>query len=146
MRNDEVHPMDIDIPEISTIGVSGNTPFNGLGLGHCTPFRLSEAPNLKKFMYDKTLGRIVQEHVKKVSVIRGNTISILIQTSITRNICEDPVSIASFESCFVNSIEDNVWNLQQQNLEKEARIMELEEKLHQVKIDEGNLQSFKAST
>jgi hypothetical protein len=31
-------------------------------------------------------------------------------------------------------------------MEKEERIKELEEKLHQVKINEGNLQSFKEST
>jgi hypothetical protein len=33
----------------------------------------------------------------------------------------------------------------QQNLEKEARIRELEENLQQVKVDEGSLQSFKTS-
>jgi hypothetical protein len=42
-------------------------------------------------------------------------------------------------------MEDNVQNLCQQNMEKEARIRELEEQLQQVNIDEGSLQSFKAS-
>lgn len=35
--------------------------------------------------------------------------------------------------------------MRQQNLEKEARIKELKEKLQQVKVDEGRLQSFKTS-
>jgi hypothetical protein len=102
-RNDDAQVMDIDIPEISTIGASGHTPFNGLGLGLCTPFRPSEVPNLNKFTYDKVSGKIVQEQVKKVPVTGGNPISVLTQTPIIGNVSEDLVTIASTGSSFMNS-------------------------------------------
>jgi hypothetical protein len=73
----------------------------------------------------------------------GNPISVLTQTPIIRNFSEDPFAIASTGYDFMNVIEDKVWNLYQQNLEKEARIEEVEEKLQQEKIDEGSLESFK---
>jgi predicted nuclease with TOPRIM domain len=48
-------------------------------------------------------------------------------------------------SAFMNANVDNIRRLCQQNKEKEARIIELEERLKQVRVDESNLQSFKAN-
>jgi hypothetical protein len=46
---------------------------------------------------------------------------------------------------FMMAMKDNVRNLHHQNLEKDARMRELEEQLRRVKVDEGSLQIFKAS-
>lgn len=137
--------MDIDIPEISIADANEHTKFSELGLGLCTPFRPSEVPNLKKFTYDKVLGKIVQEKVKKLQVTLGNPISVLTQNPIIGNANEDLVTIASVGSNFMNATKDHIRNLCQQNLEKEAMIKELEDKLQQVKIDKHNVQRFKAS-
>jgi hypothetical protein len=52
------------------------------------------------------------------------------QTPIIGNVSEDPVTIASSSLYFhERHMEDNIQNLYQQNLEKEARNGELEEKL-----------------
>jgi hypothetical protein len=45
--------------------------------------------------------------VKKVSVIKGNPISVLAQTPIAGNFSEYIVSIAFIGSTFMNAIEDN---------------------------------------
>jgi hypothetical protein len=70
-RNSEIVPMDIDIPEISIVDASGHAKFGGLILGLGTPFKPNDVPNLRKFVYDKASGNIVQEKEKKVSVIVG---------------------------------------------------------------------------
>jgi hypothetical protein len=99
--------------------------FNGLDLGFRTPYKRRKVPNLNKFTYEKFTRRIVQEHVKKVSVTGGNPISILIHTLIKKNISEDPIVIASIGTAFTREIEDNVHNSWCQNLE-EAKTKELE--------------------
>jgi hypothetical protein len=76
-RNDDTSPMDTNIPEISTGATSGHTQLCGLILGIRTPFKPSKVANLKKFKYDKAMGRIVQQQVKQVSVTRGNPLSLL---------------------------------------------------------------------
>jgi hypothetical protein len=70
-RNNEIVPKNIDIPKISTIGSSG------LSLGLGIPFGPNNVPNLRKLVYDKALGRIVQEQEKKFLVIGGNPISVI---------------------------------------------------------------------
>ena len=64
-------PMDIDIPEIKTTNASEHAQFSRLSLGLGIPFRLNYVLDLRKFVYDKALGIIVQEQEKKVSVIGG---------------------------------------------------------------------------
>jgi hypothetical protein len=86
----------------------------------------------------------MQEKIRKVPVIGGNLISVLTQTPVMKNVNKDPVSIAFVGTTFMTT-KDNVRNLHHQNLEKDARIKELEEQLRQVKVDEGSLQRFKAS-
>jgi hypothetical protein len=82
----------------------------------------------------------------KESVSHGRKSNVSPHTDlVTGNISEDPISIASTGTTFTTTTKDNVQNLYHQNLEKDARIKELEEQLKQVKIDERNLQSFKAS-
>jgi hypothetical protein len=57
--------MDTDILEISTTSINGHAQFSGLGIGICTPLKTKKIPNIKKFTYDKAIGRIVQEKLKK---------------------------------------------------------------------------------
>jgi hypothetical protein len=76
-QNDDTSPMDTNIPEISTVATSGHTQLRGLILGIHTPFKPSKVENLKKFKYDKAMGRIVQQQVKQVSFTRGNPLSLL---------------------------------------------------------------------
>jgi hypothetical protein len=63
--------MYTDIPEISTTNANGHAQFIGLSLGLCTPFMPNDVPNLRKFVYDKASGMIVQEREKKVIEIGG---------------------------------------------------------------------------
>jgi len=60
--------MDTNVPEISIVGANIHTQFIGLSLGLCTPLRPNEVPKLKKFVYDKVSGRIMQEKEDKVSI------------------------------------------------------------------------------
>jgi hypothetical protein len=46
----------------------------------------------------------------------------------------------------MNSIEDNIRRLCQQNHENEAKIGELEYNLQQMKVDKSSVQSFREST
>jgi len=123
--------MDIDIHEISTDSVSRIN----LGLG--TPFMPNDVFNLRKFVYDKTLGEIVQEKENKFLVTRGNPISVITQIPVTERVNKDLVAIASPRSTFWNATEDNIQNMCRKYLEWEARIRYLEEKLRHVNMDKG---------
>jgi hypothetical protein len=63
---------------------------------------------MKKFKYDKVTGRIVQEKIRKVSVMGGNPISVLTQTLVTENVSEDPISIASVGTAFTTTMIKNI--------------------------------------
>ena len=93
--------MDTDILEISTICVNDNTQFNGLVLGLCTSFIPYEVLNLNKFTYDKAIGSILQEQLRKVSITRGNPISLLTTTLVMENVNKDLISISSTSTAFM---------------------------------------------
>jgi hypothetical protein len=63
--------MDLDIPGTSVAGTEAETTSNGLGLGPWDPFQPIEVLDLRSFMYDSKIDRIVQEIAKKVSLIEG---------------------------------------------------------------------------
>jgi len=87
----------------------------------------------------------VQEKVRKVPTTQGIPISVIAQVPITGDIRENPIASATAGTTFMSANEDNIRRLCQQNQEKEEIIMELEERIQQVKVDENNMQSFKAS-
>jgi hypothetical protein len=67
------------------------------------PFIPNDVPNLRKFLYNKVSGIIVQEKDKKVSVIGGNPISIITQICMTKHVSKYLVVIASTRSSFWNA-------------------------------------------
>jgi hypothetical protein len=64
--------MDTDIPTISTTNANGHAQFIGLSLELQTPLMSNDVPNLRKIVYDKASGMIVQEREKKV-ILTGGT-------------------------------------------------------------------------
>jgi hypothetical protein len=96
--------MDTNLPKIFTAGTSGQSQFGGMNLGFRPLFKEIEVPNLNKFTYDKGLGKIVQEQVKKVPMMGGNPISVVTQTPVIRDVREDPIAIASDGSSFMSAI------------------------------------------
>jgi hypothetical protein len=93
--------MDTDISEISTTCVNNNTQFSELVLGLCTSIIPYEVPNLNKFTYDKSIGSILQEQLRKVSIMRGNPISLLTMTLVMENVNKDLISISSNSTAFM---------------------------------------------
>jgi hypothetical protein len=59
------------------------------------------------FKYDKATGKIVQQQVKKVPIMRSNPLSILTQTPVIGKVIEDPLSIAFVGTTFSNAMEQN---------------------------------------
>jgi hypothetical protein len=108
-------------------------------LGLSTPYNPNKVVNLKKFKYDKATSQIVQQQVRKVPVIGGNPLAFVIETIVTKDVIQDPLSIASVSTAFTTTTKRNLRNLYRQNQEKYARIRELKEQ----KKDEGNLGEFK---
>jgi hypothetical protein len=145
MRNNFIQPMDIDIQEVSTTYTSTKEPFKNLVLGIWDPFQPSEVPNLRSFIYDNKIGKIVQEQVKKIPTAQGMPISVLTQVPITRDVMENPIAIATVSTSFMISNEYNIRRLFQKNKEKEEIVRDLEERLQQVKVDEISKNSFKSN-
>jgi small-conductance mechanosensitive channel len=79
------------------------------------------------------------------SVTKGMPISIVTHVPMMGDVREDPIATTTIRSTFMNTNADNIQRLCKHNEEKEAMIIEIEEKLQQVRIDERSLQSFKVS-
>jgi hypothetical protein len=75
-----------------------------------------------------------------------NRISFFTQTLVIENVSEDIISIAFVGTAFTMMTKHNMKNLCFQNHEENSRIWELEEQFKKVKVDEGILKEFKAST
>jgi hypothetical protein len=108
-------------------------------------FQPSEVLDLRSFNYDSKTDKIVQEQIKKVPATEGMLVSVVTHFPITRDIRDNPIVTYTIGFSFMNANLDNIHTLCQQNVEKEARIREMEERLQQVRIDERNLQSFKSN-
>jgi hypothetical protein len=85
--------------------------------------------DLKSFMYDSKIGRIVQEQVKKMPVLEGDHISVVTQVLVMGDVREDPVETTRAGSAFMDANIYNIQRLLKQNEEKELRNRELEENL-----------------
>jgi hypothetical protein len=95
--------MDTYISEISIGATNSHTQFGKLDLGLHTPYKPNKVPNLKKFKYDKVMGRIVQEKMRKVSGHRRQSNINPHTDLITKNVSEDPISIASAGTTFTTT-------------------------------------------
>jgi len=84
-------------------------------LGLRTPCKPSKVENLKKYKYDKSTGRIVQWHMRKLLVMGGNPLWVLIETLVAGKFGEDPLSMASIGTALTTAMEQNLKNLFCQN-------------------------------
>jgi len=94
--NIDTSSMDTDIPDTSTIFslTNGHLQYNEMKLGLHTPYKTSKVLNLKKFRFEKAIGRIVKQHTRKVPITGGNPLSIITKTMITEDVIKDSLSIA----------------------------------------------------
>jgi len=76
-REDDTHPMDLDIPGTSTTCTEEKEMIIGLGRGPLEHFRPAEVLDIKSFTYNSKNDRIVQERFKKVLVKEGDPISVV---------------------------------------------------------------------
>jgi predicted nuclease with TOPRIM domain len=100
---------------------------------------------LRRFTYESKTGGIVQERVKKMLVMKGDTISVVTRVPVIGDVREDILETTRVGYAFMDTNINNIQRLCKQNEKKELKIKELEEKLQQMKVDEGSLQSFKVS-
>jgi tryptophan synthase alpha subunit len=85
--------------------------------------------NFKKFIFDKAIGRIVQQQTRKVPVTGGNPFSVITETMVTKDVIKIPAFHSIVGTAFIVATEQNLKNLFHLNEEKDARIRELEEQL-----------------
>jgi hypothetical protein len=123
---------------------AGHLQTGKMELGLCIPYKPNKVANLKKFKYDNPTGRFVQQQVRKVPVIRGNSLVFIIETIVTEDGIQDPLSITSTGTSFTTAIEQDLKNLYRQNQEKDVRIKESEEQLNHTKKDEDSLGECKS--
>ena len=64
---------------------------------------------MKGFIFDKATGRIVQQQTRKIPVIGGNPLPIVIDTSIIEDVRKDSLSIASSDVAFTMETEQNLY-------------------------------------
>jgi hypothetical protein len=85
--------------------------------------------DLSSFRFDKDLGRIVQQKVKKLPVIGLAPLSVMTETEVVENIRHDPLAIALVGVAFTQASEQNLKNVLQELEEAKERIRTLEEEL-----------------
>jgi hypothetical protein len=107
-RGDDTHPMDIDLLEVSTVGIEIDTSTIDLGLGLWTPFQPSEVLNLRSFTYDRKNAKIMKEQLKKVPTIEGIPISVVTRIPIMGDVRENPIATATTGTTFMSANEDNI--------------------------------------
>jgi len=75
----------------------------------------------------------------------GISILVLTQKLVTENVSEDPIFISSIGTAFTTMMKYHIKNLYCQNVEKDARIRDMEEQIKTVKIDGDNVKEVKAN-
>jgi len=124
-----MHPMDFNIPGISIASLEIETTISVMGLRPWEPFRSTEIVDICSFTYDRKMGWIVQERVKKIPASKGAHLSVVTQVLVTGDVRENPVATAREGFVFMGAIVDNMQRLCQHNEEKEMNIKELEENI-----------------
>jgi hypothetical protein len=143
--NNDASPMDTDLLESSMEVPSSQPQFSGMELGLHTPYKPSKVSNLKKFRYDKATGQALYNNNEERYWSQGETHYMSHREHCNRGFHpRSTLHSIRWHFLYHNHIEQNLKKLYRQNQEKDARIRELEEQLRQVRIDEGNLQEFKA--
>jgi hypothetical protein len=94
-----------------------------------TPYKPNKVANLKRFRFDKATDVIVKQHYGKLRVTRGNPLSFVTETLVTKDVNKYPLSIESFSTTFTMEMKRILKNFLSQNEEKGVRIKESEEQL-----------------
>jgi hypothetical protein len=94
-----------------------------------TPYKPNKVANLKRFRFDKATDVIVKQHYGKLYVTRGNPLSFITETLVTKDVNKYPLSIESFGTTFTMEMKIILKNFLSQNEEKDVRIKESEEQL-----------------
>jgi len=112
-------------------------------LGLHVPYKSGKVSKLKKFKYENATSHILQQ-VRKVPTAGHNLLYVTTNNTITEDSIQCPLSIESIGTSFTITTYQSLKKLYHQNQEKDVKIREIEEKIQQVRLDEGNLQEFKS--
>jgi hypothetical protein len=106
-------PMDTDIPGTSSDAplTRGNFPLGELGLGAFTPSKARKVANMNSFRFDKDLGKIVQQSIRRLHVSRVAPLSVTTEKFVVKNIKDDPLAIALAGVAFTQVSEKNLKNM-----------------------------------
>jgi len=76
-------------------------------LGPFTPSKDHKVANLNAFQFDKASGVIVQQQTKKLSVTEKYPLPMIIETTKTKDVKREPISIAYFNLSFTMESKQN---------------------------------------
>jgi len=108
-------------------------------LGIHTTYNPRKVVKLKKFIFYKATDIFIQQHTKRFPVTGGYPLSVVTETSITKDVSKDQISITSIGTAFTVEMEQNLENLFCKNEKNDARIKDLKEKLIHTMKYEGSL-------
>jgi hypothetical protein len=139
-------PMDINILKMSA-GIhltSCHLPVGEFILELHTPYKPNKVANLKRFRFDKATDIIVQQHYGKLFVTRGNPLSFVTETLVTKDVNKYPLSIESLAqlSPWKRNESSRIFSVKMKK--RVLGFKELEEQLRHTKKDKIGLQEFKA--
>ena len=102
---DDTDPMDTDLPEASSIPLTGgHFPMGELGLGVLTPFKASRVADLDSFIFDRAQGKIVQQTVRTFTVSGVQPVTVTTERTIVINTSQDPIVMASASVAFTKAM------------------------------------------
>jgi len=112
-KHKEKIQMDSDIPRTSSYAplTGGKFPLAELGIGTFTPSKAWKVANLNSLSFNKYLGKIFQESIKRLCVSIVAPLSTTIEIVVVENIKDDPLATTSTSVSFTRVSKKNLKNM-----------------------------------